>query len=135
MRNGKSGLGIVAVILALVLIIVAALAAILVLRPPFAQPIIDRIDPAGQSTVSSTAAAGGLSADAAPFSAVGDTTPTEEQEVAERGLRYGNSMSCSCIQHEINVLQRKLHYIGVPEWSFRIAGPGSSELRRFLSVG
>ena len=83
MRNGKSGLGVVAVILALVLIVVAALAVILVLRPPFAQPIIDRIDPAGQSTVSNAAMVDGSSS-AAPFSAVGDTTPTEEQEAAEQ---------------------------------------------------
>lgn len=84
MQGGKSKLGVVAVILAIVLLAVAALAAILVLRPSFAKPLIDRIEPSSQVAASQTAAVSGSSQEAAPFSGVGDTTPTESQEAAEQ---------------------------------------------------
>ena len=93
MKSGRSGLGVVAAILAVLLVIVATLAAILVLRPSFAKPLIDRIDPASQMAASETAAVSGSSQEAAPFSGVGDTSPTESQEAAERDERDRQNMT------------------------------------------
>ena len=84
MRKSNSGLGAIAAVLAIVLIIVAGLAAILVMRPSFAKPLLDRIEPSAPVAAPVSADAQAASQPSSGFSDVGDTTPTEKQTEAEQ---------------------------------------------------
>ena len=87
-RHGAAG--VVVGLLVVVFVLAAALAAVLVLRPSFAQPLFDLMEP-GQSAQDAEGAgeeagegANGASASSSTaFSDVGDTAPTETQKAAE----------------------------------------------------